>query len=277
MGRHWWLTVTTRFCLMAVFSKSLGPKWLTLADTAAWHLTVQGSEAVTTTSTSWVGNCSLNWQLFLGWFLTILTLLAQVSPTIAGSGPDGSTEEVTVTLSSPTSLLCEAQSYPPALITWLRDGRLFESSNNVRILPGLTLGMTIKMGEFIQFKFMVVIPLSLLLPQVGEHCRFSMQNKRMLGGIPAWPPMRLERQWSTMRSRFWVRVHFFLLFLFCYFDILLKHVSWLQSPLTSIRMISLGKDLLPKRSRSRSTAHWPWSVQLRPSLPRRYSGTKMDR
>ncbi|XP_044055859.1 hemicentin-1 isoform X2 [Siniperca chuatsi] len=59
-----------------------------------------------------------------------------VSPTITGSGPDGSAEEVTVTLSSPTSLLCEAQSYPPALITWLKDGTPFESSRNIRVLPG---------------------------------------------------------------------------------------------------------------------------------------------
>ncbi|KAM3875993.1 hemicentin-1 [Diretmus argenteus] len=59
-----------------------------------------------------------------------------VSPTIAGSGPEGSAEEVTVTLSSPTSLVCEVQSYPPALITWLKDGTLFESSRNVRVLPG---------------------------------------------------------------------------------------------------------------------------------------------
>ncbi|XP_019730955.1 hemicentin-1 isoform X2 [Hippocampus comes] len=59
-----------------------------------------------------------------------------VSPSIAGSGPDGSAEEVTVTLSSPTSLVCEVQSYPPALITWLKDGRSFESSQNARVLPG---------------------------------------------------------------------------------------------------------------------------------------------
>ncbi|XP_053737549.1 hemicentin-1 isoform X1 [Synchiropus splendidus] len=59
-----------------------------------------------------------------------------VSPTIAGSGPDGSAEEVTVTLSSPTSLVCEVQSYPPSLITWLKDGTPFESSRNVRQLPG---------------------------------------------------------------------------------------------------------------------------------------------
>uniref|UniRef100_A0A665VTB7 Hemicentin-1 n=1 Tax=Echeneis naucrates TaxID=173247 RepID=A0A665VTB7_ECHNA len=59
-----------------------------------------------------------------------------VSPSIAGSGPDHSAEEVTVTLSSPTSLVCEVQSYPPALITWLKDGIPFESSRNVRLLPG---------------------------------------------------------------------------------------------------------------------------------------------
>ncbi|XP_028259472.1 hemicentin-1 [Parambassis ranga] len=59
-----------------------------------------------------------------------------VSPTIAGWGPDASAEEVTVTLSSPTSLVCEVQSYPPALITWLKDGTPFESSRNIRVLPG---------------------------------------------------------------------------------------------------------------------------------------------
>lgn len=82
--------------------------------------------------------------------LTSLTLLVPVSPTIAGSGPEGSAEEVTVTVSSPTSLLCEAQSYPPALITWLRDGSPFESSHNARVLPGVTLGMTVKMSEWIR-------------------------------------------------------------------------------------------------------------------------------
>ncbi|MCJ8749980.1 hypothetical protein PDJAM_G00193750 [Pangasius djambal] len=59
-----------------------------------------------------------------------------VTPTITGSGPEGSSEEVTVTLNSPTSLVCEAQSYPPAIITWLKDGTPFESSRNVRVLPG---------------------------------------------------------------------------------------------------------------------------------------------
>ncbi|KAG5276279.1 hypothetical protein AALO_G00130100 [Alosa alosa] len=59
-----------------------------------------------------------------------------VSPTILGSGPEGSAEEVTVTLSSPTSLVCEAQSYPPAIITWLKDGAPFQSGRNVRVLPG---------------------------------------------------------------------------------------------------------------------------------------------
>ncbi|XP_017276034.1 hemicentin-1 isoform X1 [Kryptolebias marmoratus] len=59
-----------------------------------------------------------------------------VSPTIAGSGPDISAEEVTVTLSSPTSLVCEVQSYPPALITWLKDGSPFQSTRSVRVLPG---------------------------------------------------------------------------------------------------------------------------------------------
>ncbi len=66
----------------------------------------------------------------------LFMFLSPVSPTIAGSGPEGSAEEVTVTLNSPTSLVCEAQSYPPAIITWLKDGTTFESSRNVRVLPG---------------------------------------------------------------------------------------------------------------------------------------------
>lgn len=151
MDRCWRLTVTIRFCLMAAFSKSLGARWLTLADTAAWHLTVQGSAAATTTSMFWVQQLYLiTAVIHFRMILTSLTLLVPVSPTIAGSGPEGSVEEVTVTVSSPTSLLCEAQSYPPALITWLRDGSPFESGHNVRVLPGVTLGMTVKMSEGIR-------------------------------------------------------------------------------------------------------------------------------
>uniref|UniRef100_A0A3P9M5Z2 Hemicentin 1 n=1 Tax=Oryzias latipes TaxID=8090 RepID=A0A3P9M5Z2_ORYLA len=62
-----------------------------------------------------------------------------LSPTIAGNSPDFSAEEVIVTLSSPTSMVCEVQSYPPAFITWLKDGIQFESTRNVRVLPGRTL------------------------------------------------------------------------------------------------------------------------------------------
>lgn len=133
---------------MAVFSKSLGPKWPTLADTAAWHLTARANAAATTTSMSWVQQLFFNPVAITFWMiLTFLPLLVPVPPTIAGSGRGSSAEEVTVTLNSPTSLLCEAQSYPPALITWLRDGSLFESSHNVRVLPGLSLGVTTKTSE----------------------------------------------------------------------------------------------------------------------------------
>ncbi|XP_078498867.1 hemicentin-1 [Lissotriton helveticus] len=59
-----------------------------------------------------------------------------VSPTINGVDNNGTPEEVTVILNSPTSLVCEAYSYPPATITWLKDGAPFESNRNVRILPG---------------------------------------------------------------------------------------------------------------------------------------------
>ncbi|EMP38793.1 Hemicentin-1 [Chelonia mydas] len=59
-----------------------------------------------------------------------------VSPTIAGTDSHGSAEDVTVILNSPTSLACEAYSYPPATITWLKDGAPLESNRNIRILPG---------------------------------------------------------------------------------------------------------------------------------------------
>ncbi|MBN3312119.1 HMCN1 protein, partial [Atractosteus spatula] len=59
-----------------------------------------------------------------------------VSPTIVGVDEEGTADDVTVTLNSPTSLVCEVQSYPPATITWLKDGIPFESSSTVRVLPG---------------------------------------------------------------------------------------------------------------------------------------------
>lgn len=84
-----------------------------------------------------LSNC-LRWTVkFIISLVCVPPLFLPVSPTIAGLGPDNSAEEVTVTLSSPTSLVCEVQSYPPALITWLKDGTPFVSSRNIRVLPGL--------------------------------------------------------------------------------------------------------------------------------------------
>nr|XP_044998229.1 hemicentin-1 isoform X3 [Jaculus jaculus] len=59
-----------------------------------------------------------------------------VSPMIAGVDSSGSPEDVIVILNSPTSLVCEAYSYPPATITWFKDGAPLESNRNIRILPG---------------------------------------------------------------------------------------------------------------------------------------------
>ncbi|XP_019490993.1 PREDICTED: hemicentin-1 [Hipposideros armiger] len=59
-----------------------------------------------------------------------------VSPTISGVDSDGSPEDIIVILNSPTSLVCEAYSYPPATITWFKDGTPLESNRNIRILPG---------------------------------------------------------------------------------------------------------------------------------------------
>ncbi|KAI1236572.1 hypothetical protein IHE44_0014825 [Lamprotornis superbus] len=59
-----------------------------------------------------------------------------VAPSIVGADSQGNAEDVTVILNSPTSLVCEAYSYPPATITWLKDGNPLESSRNIRVLPG---------------------------------------------------------------------------------------------------------------------------------------------
>uniref|UniRef100_A0A803W8Y0 Hemicentin 1 n=1 Tax=Ficedula albicollis TaxID=59894 RepID=A0A803W8Y0_FICAL len=59
-----------------------------------------------------------------------------VAPSIVGANSQGNAEEITVILNSPTSLVCEAYSYPPATITWLKDGKPLESSRNIRVLPG---------------------------------------------------------------------------------------------------------------------------------------------
>ncbi|KFP01647.1 Hemicentin-1, partial [Calypte anna] len=64
------------------------------------------------------------------------TLNVLVSPTITGADGHGSAEDITVILNSPVSLVCEAYSYPPATITWLKDDNLVESNRNMRILPG---------------------------------------------------------------------------------------------------------------------------------------------
>ncbi|XP_039213555.1 hemicentin-1 isoform X2 [Crotalus tigris] len=59
-----------------------------------------------------------------------------VSPSIVGADNNGGAEEATVILNNPTSLVCEAYSYPPATITWLKDGAPIDSNENIRVLPG---------------------------------------------------------------------------------------------------------------------------------------------
>lgn len=81
------------------------------------------------------GNLEMHKQRFSKYsFLNFKSFL--VSPTIAGVDSDGSPEDVIVILNSPTSLVCEAYSYPPATITWFKDGTPLESNRNIRILPG---------------------------------------------------------------------------------------------------------------------------------------------
>lgn len=142
------LTVDIRFCLMVDSSTSLGPRLQTRAGTAATPPTAPETGVGISTSTSWVqrnplsqiitvftNKCCWYFKFSLVFFYHFLA----VSPTIVGLIPEGFTEEVTVTLSNPTSLVCEVQSYPPAIITWLKDGTVFESRRNIRVLPGLIL------------------------------------------------------------------------------------------------------------------------------------------
>lgn len=150
MDSCWFLTDAIKYCLTAVSCKSLMPMLQTLAGTAVWLPTVQEIAADISTSMFWVQKPTKSIYVALICLIILYlissvislvcvpTLFLPVSPTIAGLGPDSSAEEVTVTLSSPTSLVCEVQSYPPALITWLKDGTPFVSSRNIRVLPGLT-------------------------------------------------------------------------------------------------------------------------------------------
>uniref|UniRef100_A0A7N5KTI0 Hemicentin 2 n=1 Tax=Ailuropoda melanoleuca TaxID=9646 RepID=A0A7N5KTI0_AILME len=59
-----------------------------------------------------------------------------VVPTILGVTEDSADEEVTVTISNPISLICEALAFPSPTITWMKDGAPFEASNNIQLLPG---------------------------------------------------------------------------------------------------------------------------------------------
>lgn len=75
-----------------------------------------------------------------------------MSPAIAGADSNGNAEDVTVILNNPTSLVCEAYSYPPATITWLKDGVPLESNRSIRILPG-TYFLSKKVNVLLHIKF----------------------------------------------------------------------------------------------------------------------------
>ncbi|XP_039417870.1 hemicentin-2 [Corvus cornix cornix] len=62
----------------------------------------------------------------------LLDVLA--SPTFARD--DAATEEVTVIINNPISLVCEALPYPSPNITWLKDEVPLKASRNVLLLPG---------------------------------------------------------------------------------------------------------------------------------------------
>ncbi|KAM8933893.1 hemicentin-2 [Pelodytes ibericus] len=64
----------------------------------------------------------------------ILTVL--VSPTISGTLDEGPLEDVIVLVNNPLSLICEALGFPVPTVTWLKNGKPFQDSSNLRILPG---------------------------------------------------------------------------------------------------------------------------------------------
>ncbi|XP_065504896.1 hemicentin-2 isoform X1 [Caloenas nicobarica] len=57
-------------------------------------------------------------------------------PTFAGDAHDATTEEVTVIINNPISLVCEALAYSSPNITWLKDEVPVKESRNVHVLPG---------------------------------------------------------------------------------------------------------------------------------------------
>uniref|UniRef100_A0A2K6FSN4 Hemicentin 2 n=1 Tax=Propithecus coquereli TaxID=379532 RepID=A0A2K6FSN4_PROCO len=65
-----------------------------------------------------------------------------VAPAILGVTEGGADEEVTVSISNPISLICEALAFPSPNITWMKDGAPFEASKNIQLLPG-TRGLQI--------------------------------------------------------------------------------------------------------------------------------------
>lgn len=63
--------------------------------------------------------------------------VSAASPTFAQD--DAATEEVTVIINNPVSLVCEALPYPSPNITWLKDEVPLKASRNVLLLPGTVL------------------------------------------------------------------------------------------------------------------------------------------
>ncbi|XP_010176901.1 PREDICTED: hemicentin-2, partial [Mesitornis unicolor] len=58
------------------------------------------------------------------------------SPAFAGDAHDATTEEVTVIINNPISLVCEALAYPSPNITWLKDEVPLKMSRNIHLFPG---------------------------------------------------------------------------------------------------------------------------------------------
>lgn len=66
--------------------------------------------------------------------------ISAARPGFAGDAHPAATEEVTVTINNPISLICEALAHPSPNITWLKDEVPLKASRNIHLLPGTMLG-----------------------------------------------------------------------------------------------------------------------------------------
>ncbi|XP_054980117.1 LOW QUALITY PROTEIN: hemicentin-2 [Sorex araneus] len=107
-----------------------------LASGDAHHVSADGTRLqVPQASLSSAGHYACSAANALGAKTKHFQLRVLVAPTLLGEAENG-TDEVTVTLNNPVSLICEALAFPSPTVTWMKDGAPLEVSRNVQLLPG---------------------------------------------------------------------------------------------------------------------------------------------